>query len=64
MAERLPVPGVAEVAVAGVLGSIKGLAGRERVAKSADVRESARIHQTGEPCCAAQTQEAGETPGS
>lgn len=63
VAKRRPVSGVSMAAEAGVLGSIQGLAGRESVAIVTNVRERARIHQTGEPCCAAETQVAGEMLG-
>lgn len=51
VAKRGAVAGVAAPAEAGVFGSILGLACGELVAGIANVRECARIHETGEPCC-------------
>lgn len=59
VAKRRPVSGVSVVAEAGVLGSVQGLACCELVATVANVRGRARIHQTGEPCCVAETQAGG-----
>lgn len=51
VAKRGAVAGVAALAEAGGFGSIQGLACGELVAGTADVREGARLHETGEPCC-------------
>lgn len=45
------IAGVSALAEARVFGTIQGLACGELVTGIANVRESAWIHQTGEPCC-------------